>query len=239
MSSRMLMIALRLLVFIAFESLNADAFVSELRLSGTANMAPITVPRRNVRRHASEKEEWGRRCFLVATTAACLTVPLEYSWASDLRDRVTGYTLQKSDGEWKQSLTSKQYFVLREGGTEKPYSSPLEKEKRAGTFACAGCGVPLFSSEAKFNSGTGWPSFATALAAVEEEKVLSGVCHFKVGKYLHLMSFLRDHCISQPPYLLLSLRRVVHHPPLHALILGPTRIHLLPSRRRRRRRQYG
>mmetsp|Transcript_15382 Transcript_15382/g.31619 ORF Transcript_15382/g.31619 Transcript_15382/m.31619 type:complete len:239 (-) Transcript_15382:289-1005(-) len=171
MSSRMLMIALRLLVFIAFESLNADAFVSELRLSGTANMAPITVPRRNVRRHASEKEEWGRRCFLVATTAACLTVPLEYSWASDLRDRVTGYTLQKSDGEWKQSLTSKQYFVLREGGTEKPYSSPLEKEKRAGTFACAGCGVPLFSSEAKFNSGTGWPSFATALAAVEEEKV--------------------------------------------------------------------
>ena len=56
-------------------------------------------------------------------------------------------------------LTPQQYNVLRQSGTERPYSSPLDKEKRAGTFACAGCELALFSSETKFDSRTGWPSF--------------------------------------------------------------------------------
>ncbi|HTP81729.1 MAG TPA: peptide-methionine (R)-S-oxide reductase MsrB [Alphaproteobacteria bacterium] len=67
--------------------------------------------------------------------------------------------LNLSDDEWKQRLTPEQYRVLRQHGTERAGTSPLDKEKRAGIFACAGCGQKLFDSETKFNSGTGWPSF--------------------------------------------------------------------------------
>ena len=71
--------------------------------------------------------------------------------------------LQISDAEWKTRLTPAQYRVLRQAGTEPAGSSPLDGEKRRGAFHCAGCDQPLFSSEAKFDSGTGWPSFHTAL----------------------------------------------------------------------------
>ncbi len=66
---------------------------------------------------------------------------------------------QKTDSEWRAALTPQQYKVLRGHGTEPPGSSPLNVEKRDGTFACAGCGQPLFSADTKFESGTGWPSF--------------------------------------------------------------------------------
>ncbi len=68
-------------------------------------------------------------------------------------------TLSLSDAEWRKRLTPAQYRVLRQEGTERPYSSPLNEEKRAGVYACAGCGLPLFLSTTKFESGTGWPSF--------------------------------------------------------------------------------
>ena len=68
-----------------------------------------------------------------------------------------------SDAEWQKRLTPLQYRVLREAATERPYSSPLDKEKRAGTFVCAGCALPLYSSKTKYDSGTGWPSFWTPL----------------------------------------------------------------------------
>ena len=84
--------------------------------------------------------------------------------------RTEGYEVQKSEAEWQRQLSSVEYFVLRNGGTEPPNSSPLVKEKRPGEFRCAGCGVPLFASSAKFDSGTGWPSFATQLPAVAVEK---------------------------------------------------------------------
>ena len=61
--------------------------------------------------------------------------------------------------EWRQLLTPEQYAVLREADTEPPFTNPLNKEKRKGVFACAGCDLPLFASETKFDSGTGWPSF--------------------------------------------------------------------------------
>ncbi|MCW5631267.1 MAG: peptide-methionine (R)-S-oxide reductase MsrB [Rhodoferax sp.] len=67
--------------------------------------------------------------------------------------------LRLSDAQWKQRLTPAQYRVLRQEGTEPPGSSPLDREKRAGIFHCAGCDLPLFSSDAKYDSGTGWPSF--------------------------------------------------------------------------------
>ncbi len=67
--------------------------------------------------------------------------------------------MQKTDEEWRRTLSAEEFDVLRKHGTERPGSSPLNSEKREGTFSCAGCGQPLFSSETKFESGTGWPSF--------------------------------------------------------------------------------
>jgi len=76
----------------------------------------------------------------------------------------------KTDDHWRTELTPEQYKVLREHGTEMRGSSPLNKEKRDGTFRCAGCGKPLFDAATKFESGTGWPSFWAPLpGAVEIE----------------------------------------------------------------------
>ena len=69
------------------------------------------------------------------------------------------FEIEKSDEEWRKLLTPAQYDVLRKHGTERPGTSPLNAEKRKGTFACAGCELPLFASETKYESGTGWPSF--------------------------------------------------------------------------------
>lgn len=71
--------------------------------------------------------------------------------------------LKLSDAEWRKRLSPGQYAVLRDEGTERPRSSPLNEEKRRGTYHCAGCDLPLFSSDTKYESGTGWPSFHTAL----------------------------------------------------------------------------
>ncbi len=69
------------------------------------------------------------------------------------------FEIEKSPEEWKKQLTPEQYYVLREHGTERAGTSPLNHEKRKGIFACAGCDLPLFSSDTKYDSGTGWPSF--------------------------------------------------------------------------------
>jgi peptide-methionine (R)-S-oxide reductase len=67
--------------------------------------------------------------------------------------------VKKTEAEWKQELTPEQYKIVREKGTEAPFTSPLNDEKSEGTFKCVACGQPLFSSDNKFDSGTGWPSF--------------------------------------------------------------------------------
>ena len=69
------------------------------------------------------------------------------------------FEVVRSDAEWRRLLSPAQYAVLRQQATERPWSSPLNKEHRRGTFACAGCALPLFSSSTKFESHTGWPSF--------------------------------------------------------------------------------
>ena len=71
----------------------------------------------------------------------------------------THFEVTHTEEEWRALLTSAQYDVLRREGTERAFTSPLNHEKRAGTFVCAGCGLALFSSSTKFDSGTGWPSF--------------------------------------------------------------------------------
>jgi peptide-methionine (R)-S-oxide reductase len=78
---------------------------------------------------------------------------------------------QKTDDEWRKTLSPDEFQVLRKHGTERAGTSPLNHEKRAGTFSCAGCGQPLFSSETKFESGTGWPSFFAPLERSVETTV--------------------------------------------------------------------
>ena len=73
------------------------------------------------------------------------------------------FEITKTEAEWKELLTPEQFAVLREENTEPPGASPLLEEHRKGTFACAGCDLPAFASETKFDSGTGWPSFFDAL----------------------------------------------------------------------------
>jgi peptide-methionine (R)-S-oxide reductase len=83
---------------------------------------------------------------------------------------------QLSDSEWRKRLSPAAYDVLRREGTERPFTSPLNNEKRQGTYLCAGCRLPLFSSSAKFDSGTGWPSFwqplPSAIATKTDFKLL-------------------------------------------------------------------
>lgn len=73
------------------------------------------------------------------------------------------FEVTKTEAEWQQILTPEQFQVLRQHGTERAGTSPLDKIYDKGTYACAGCGLPLFTSETKFNSGTGWPSFYAPL----------------------------------------------------------------------------
>jgi len=73
------------------------------------------------------------------------------------------FPVKMSDAEWRSVLTDMQFRVLRQGQTERAGTSPLNQEKRNGTFACAGCGQPLYSSDTKYESGTGWPSFYAPL----------------------------------------------------------------------------
>lgn len=78
--------------------------------------------------------------------------------------------IHTSDAEWRELLTPQQYSILREEGTEPAFSSPLNDEHRSGTFVCAGCRLPLFTSDTKYDSGTGWPSFFAAIEGHVETK---------------------------------------------------------------------
>ncbi|HAR62249.1 MAG: peptide-methionine (R)-S-oxide reductase [Candidatus Margulisiibacteriota bacterium] len=78
----------------------------------------------------------------------------------------------ENDEEWKKKLTSEEYHVMRERGTEKPFAGKYYKNEENGMYYCAACGNPLFSSKTKFNSGSGWPSF---FAPVEDDKIASDI----------------------------------------------------------------
>ena len=75
------------------------------------------------------------------------------------KENTKTYPVTKTEAQWKAELSDMEYYVLREAGTERVFSSPLNDEHREGTFLCAACNTPLFKSENKFDSGTGWPSF--------------------------------------------------------------------------------
>jgi peptide-methionine (R)-S-oxide reductase len=103
-----------------------------------------------------------RRMWLAG--GAGLAVLAGLRWLHDGDVKAGTFEIVKNDDEWRRLLKPAPYKVLRQHGTERPFSSPLNAEKRKGTFACAGCGLPLFASETKFESGTGWPSFFRPLA---------------------------------------------------------------------------
>ena len=108
-----------------------------------------------------------RRPFLAALSAFGLAPALAAAQAGAARIE----PLVLSDAQWKQRLAPAAYQVLRHEGTEYPGSSPLNDEHRKGRFVCAGCDLPLFTSETKFDSGTGWPSFDQALPGAVTTKV--------------------------------------------------------------------
>ena len=95
---------------------------------------------------------------LLATLGALFS-PVRGGRAAEAASKAADPAWQLSEAEWKKRLSPAAYNVLRQEGTERPFSSALNNEKRPGTFACAGCNLPLFSSKAKYESGTGWPSF--------------------------------------------------------------------------------
>ena len=113
-----------------------------------------------------------RRQLLLATAstlAGVAAVPFSRSAVAAPFKQV--FEVTYTDAEWRTRLTPAQYAVLRQEATERPGTSPLNHEKRKGTFHCAGCALPVFSSDTKFESGTGWPSFTTPIKGALDETV--------------------------------------------------------------------
>ena len=111
-----------------------------------------------MQRSATMKILPSRRRFL-AGAATAVALPMVSACGADPALAKGDFPVKKTDAQWRAHLTRGEYGILREAQTERPYSSPLDKEKRKGTFTCAGCGNRLYSSAHKFDSGTGWPSF--------------------------------------------------------------------------------
>ena len=96
-----------------------------------------------------------RRAFMgIAAGTALAAIAIATSGRA-----AAAFEVQRSAADWRRRLGPQRFHILREAGTERPFSSPLLHEKRKGVFTCAGCALPLFSSAAKYDSGTGWPSF--------------------------------------------------------------------------------
>lgn len=113
-----------------------------------------------------------RRRFLSRGTIGAVGLAIGAAGCSGRGDAASGpFEVRKTPAEWKKQLGPQRFRILREAGTETPYTSPLDKEKRRGSFICAGCALPLFASATKFDSGTGWPSFYAPLPrAVAESR---------------------------------------------------------------------
>jgi len=110
-----------------------------------------------------------RRQAFFASAAAMAALAAGRLVRPEAAKAATSYEVTHTDAEWRKLLTPDAYQVLRHEGTERPFTSALLNEHRAGTFTCAGCDLPLYSSKTKFESGTGWPSFWAPLDKAVEE----------------------------------------------------------------------
>ncbi|MDJ0978354.1 MAG: peptide-methionine (R)-S-oxide reductase MsrB [Erythrobacter sp.] len=104
----------------------------------------------------------GSRRFFLGTAVAGFAVPF-LGGCGESPAQAKNFKITKTEAEWRAKLTKGEYYILRDAGTERAYTSPLNTEKRKGTFVCAGCGNKLYSSAHKYDSGTGWPSFWQAI----------------------------------------------------------------------------
>jgi len=106
-----------------------------------------------------------RQLLLNGTASAAFLTAAAMVWRTGRisEARAETFAVTKTDAEWKQMLSPEQYSVLRHEATERPFTSPLLEEHRKGTFACAGCELPLYASDTKFDAGTGWRSFWESL----------------------------------------------------------------------------
>jgi peptide-methionine (R)-S-oxide reductase len=118
---------------------------------------------------------------LVGALAGCGTLR-NIAGADTPKNSTDSFQVSHTDAEWKQLLSPQAYDVLRNAGTETPYTSPLNDEHRTGVFSCAGCALDLFSSSTKFDSGTGWPSFWKPLdnAVIEKQDDSLGMSRTEV-----------------------------------------------------------
>lgn len=108
-----------------------------------------------------------KRYFLQASLVIVGTtlLPRHFTQRTDIMATSnTNFEITKSEAEWQTILTPEQFRVLRKHGTERAFTSPLDKQYDQGTYVCAGCELPLFTADTKFNSGTGWPSFFDPIA---------------------------------------------------------------------------
>lgn len=111
----------------------------------------------------SNRMFYGSLLGLLLMTSTALAAPIQvYSAVS--KGLIMSETIKKSPEEWRKELTPEQYHILREGGTERAFTGQLNDNHRAGIYHCAGCGLDLFRSGEKFESGTGWPSFFAPIA---------------------------------------------------------------------------
>ena len=110
-----------------------------------------------------------RRGMFYAGAAGAAALSIDRLMRPRAAHSAANYEVTHTDQEWRKLLTANEYQVLRHEGTERPFTSALLEEHRTGTFACAGCDLPLFSSKTKFDSDTGWPSFWAPLPSAVDE----------------------------------------------------------------------
>jgi peptide-methionine (R)-S-oxide reductase len=111
----------------------------------------------------------------------------------------SAYEVTHTEAEWQKLLAPRQFDVLRRAATERPFTSPLDKEKRAGSYACAGCALPLFTSRTKFDSGTGWPSFWEPIARTAVDETPGGNAMFGTEVHCHRCGGHLGHVFKDGP----------------------------------------
>ncbi len=109
------------------------------------------------------------------------------------------FEVNKTEEEWKQVLTPEQFYILRKHGTERAGTSPLDKNYDKGTYECAGCGLPLFTSETKFNSGTGWPSFYAPIENAVDTSIDRSLFMTRVEVHCHRCGGHLGHVFNDGP----------------------------------------
>ena len=142
---------------------------------------------------------WNRRTFTASSIGALLAGSGVFSRAQAAGGPAKTFEVTKSPAEWKKILNPQQYHVLRDHGTERAFSHPYDKLYEPGMYNCAACDLPLFSSDAKFDSGTGWPSFTSPLDGAVGTRVDRGLLMVRTEVYCAQCGGHLGHVFSDGP----------------------------------------